>query len=222
MNLSRLNLSQFFQRRWIYFSGIITILITISLIFFTIEEQQQNNPSYFALAQQTPSTNSTTNMSKPVDGYNLPQGHLTAIRHVFDDPGLRVHHYCKLNEKIFLVCQLYDSDNKNATLIGVEYIINSVQYATLPDREKPNWHYHKVEFASSRADPKFPDLTPEQAKTEMQKTTETYGKVIITWNPNDLLPVYPPQIQQVEHPFMVNSTVKPESMKGSYNQTLDY
>jgi hypothetical protein len=56
---------------------------------------------------------------KPVDGYNTTIGHLSAIRHVFDDPALRVQHYCKPNDKIVLVCQLYDSTSKNATLIGV-------------------------------------------------------------------------------------------------------
>lgn len=51
---------------------------------------------------------------------------------------------------------------------------------------------------------------------------ETYGKVIITWNPNDMLPAFPPQVQQVEHQFMVNSTVKPEINQGSFNQTINY
>jgi hypothetical protein len=193
-----------------YTIGIFAIL-TVSLLILMIAPQN-------SFAQPT----TLTNMSKPIDGYNLPQGHLTATRHVFDDPTLRVHHYCKIDEKIFLVCQLYDSHSKNATLIGVEYIITAKQYTTLPDREKPNWHYHKIEFAANRADPKFPELNPEQAKAEMQKAMDTYGKVIITWNPNDLLPAFPPQEQQVEHPFMVNSTVKPETMKGSFNQTLIY
>ena len=30
-----------------------------------------------------------SNITKPVDGYNTPQGHLSAIRHVFDDPALQ-------------------------------------------------------------------------------------------------------------------------------------
>ena len=178
----------------VYTIGISAILSVSLLILFVVPQN--------SFAQPTTSTN----MSTPIDGYNLPQGHLTAIRHVLDDPSLRVHHYCKIDEKIFLVCQLYDSNDKTATLIG----------------EKPNWHYHKIEFASNRADPKFPELSPEQAKAEMQKAMDTYGKIIITWNPNDLLPAFPPQEQQVEHPFMVNSTVKPETMKGSFNQTLDY
>ena len=194
----------------VYTIGISAILSVLLLILIIVPQNSFAQPT-------TP-----TNMSKPIDGYNLPQGHVTAIRHVFDDPSLRVHHYCKIDEKIFLVCQLYDSNDKNATLIGVEYIITGEQYTTLPDREKPNWHYHKIEFASNRADPKFSELSPEQAKAEMQKAMDTYGKIIITWNPNDLLPAFPPQEQQVEHPFMVNSTVKPETTKGSFNQTLDY
>ena len=154
---------------------------------------------------------------KPVDGYNLPQGHITALRHVFDDPSLRVHHYCKMSDKIFLVCQLYDSESQNATLIGIEYIITHEQYNSLPDREKPNWHYHKIEFAPNRA-----ELNAQQTQREMMKAMDTYGKVIITWNPNDSLPAFPPQEQQVEHPFMVNATVKPETTLGSFNQTLKY
>ena len=163
-----------------------------------------------------------TSGGKPVDGYNLPQGHITAIRHIFDDPSLRVHHYCKMSDKIFLVCQLYDSESQNATLIGMEYIITHEQYNSLPDREKPNWHYHKIEFAPNRADPKFPELNAQQTQSEMMKAMDTYGKVIITWNPNDNLPAFPPQEQQVEHPFMVNATVKPETTSGSFNQTLKY
>jgi hypothetical protein len=121
-----------------------------------------------------------TAAAKPVDGYNAPEGHVSAIRHVFDDPSLRVQHYCKPNDKIVLVCQLYDSDSKNAILVGVEYIITADQYKSLPNREKPDWHYHKIEFLPNRADPLFPELTVAQAKAGMQKLMDTYGKVIIT------------------------------------------
>jgi hypothetical protein len=76
----------------VYTIGIYTIL-TVSLLIMIVAPQN-------SFTQPTTSTN----MSKPIDGYNLPQGHLTAIRHVFDDPTLRVHHYCKIEEKIFLVC----------------------------------------------------------------------------------------------------------------------
>jgi hypothetical protein len=191
---------------FVMFSVILATATMTTVAPVTTSAQQQN----------------ATSGEKPVDGYNLPQGHITAIRHVFDDPSLRVHHYCKMSDKIFLVCQLYDSESQNATLIGMEYIITHEQYNSLPDREKPNWHYHKIEFAPNRADPKFPELNAQQTQSEMMKAMDTYGKVIITWNPNDNLPAFPPQEQQVEHLFMVNATVKPETTSGSFNQTLKY
>jgi hypothetical protein len=174
-------------------------------------------------ANQTNAT--STNATKPVDGYGgPPTGPLNAVRHVFDDPALRVYHFCKPNDKIMMVCQLYDSSSSNATLIGVEYMIDSKTYQTLSDREKPNWHYHKEEFSPDRANPKFPLLNDQQQKEWLVKLSESYGKVILTWNPLDTLPVFPPQIQQVQHPFMVNQTFDNYTEKyiGSFNQSLDY
>jgi uncharacterized protein DUF1264 len=170
-----------------------------------------------ATAQATNAT--TSSAPKPVDGYSSPQGHLTAIRHVFDDPSLRVQHYCKPSDKIVLVCQLYDSNKPNATMIGVEYIITQDQYNSLPDREKPYWHAHRVQFAPHRADPQMPDLTPEQAKAVMAKLAPTWGKVIITWNPHDKLPSFPPQVEIVDHPFMVNATITIADSSGGSNST---
>jgi hypothetical protein len=158
----------------------------------------------------------------PTQGYGDPTGLLTAVRHVFDDPSLRVFHYCKPNDKIMMVCQLYDSNSSNATLIGIEYMINADTYNSLPDREKPNWHFHKEEFAADRADPKFPQLNPQQQQETLKKLENSYGKIILTWNPNDNTPAFPPQIQQVQHPYIVNSTVKPETNSGGFNQTLKY
>lgn len=152
-------------------------------------------------------TGTAANATKPVDGYNLPQGHLNAVRHIFEDPSLRVEHFCKPHDRVMMVCQLYDSNSVNATLIGIEYIITQEQYDSLPDREKPYWHAHREEFAPDRADPMMPELSPEEAQAEMEKMLPTWGKVIITWMPNDDMPSFPPQVQLVDHPFMVNATV---------------
>jgi hypothetical protein len=162
-----------------------------------------------AIAQQQGMTTNATSTAaaKPVDGYNLPQGHLSAVRHNFDDPSLRVEHFCKPHDRIMMVCQLYDSNSANATLIGIEYIVMQEQYDSLPDREKPYWHAHREELRPERADPMMPELSPEQAQAEMQKMLPTWGKVIITWIPSDDLPSFPPQVQLVDHPFMVNATI---------------
>ena len=208
------------------FSGIYFVALSIEE-YNTVQAQgQSHNTTNTATSMNANQANATSaNATKPVDGYGgPPTGPLNAVRHVLDDPILRVYHFCKPNDKIMMVCQLYDSSSPNATLIGVEYMIDSKTYQALPDREKPNWHYHKEEFSPDRANPKFPLLNGQQQEEWLVKLSESYGKVILTWNPMDILPAFPPQIQQVQHPFMVNQTVNNNTEKyvGSFNQTLDY
>ena len=177
------------------------------------------------IAVQAQNATQAQNMTQTTQGFGgPPSGPLTAVRHVFDDPTLRVWHFCKPNDKIMMVCQLYDSNSPNATLIGVEYMITAGAYKNIPNRDKPNWHYHKVEFAPNRADPKLPMLNEQQQNATLKTLAESYGKVIITWNPNDKAPIFPPQVIQVQHPFMVNATVNPETemQAGTFNQTLEY
>jgi len=202
--------------------GAATINTTPAVVKSALAQQMQMQNTN-SNNNTTPSSTSNTTGAKPVDGYDKPEGHVTAIRHVFDDSSLRVQHYCKPNDKILLVCQLYDTNSPNGTLIGIEYIISADQYNSLPNREKPGWHYHKIEFATNRADARFPDLSIQKAGESLQKLSDTYGKVIITWNPNDKTPIFPPQVIQVQHPFMVNTTVSPETetQAGTFNQTLE-
>jgi hypothetical protein len=176
-------------------------------------------------AAQSQNATQVQNETQTTQGFGgPPSGPLTAVRHIFDDPTLRVWHFCKPNDKIMMVCQLYDNNSPNATLIGVEYMITADAYKNIPDRDKPNWHYHKEEFAPNRADPKLPMLGEQQQNATMKTLAESYGKVIITWNPNDKAPIFPAQEIQVQHPFMVNTTVSPETetQAGTFNQTLEY
>ncbi|MBD0390315.1 MAG: DUF1264 domain-containing protein, partial [Nostoc sp. C3-bin3] len=181
-----------------------TALMMIAVVALMLSIPVPNTAT--AQQQQGMTTNATAE-AKPVDGYNLPQGHLNAVRHNFDDPSLRVEHFCKPHDRVMMICQLYDSNSANATLIGIEYIITQEQYDSLPNREKPYWHAHREELRPERADPMMPELSPEQAQAEMAKMLPTWGKVIITWIPNDDLPSFPPQVQLVNHPFMVNATI---------------
>jgi hypothetical protein len=169
-------------------------------------------------AQLQETTSSSSNATNPV----VKAGPLTAVRHIFDDPTLRVFHYCTPHHKIMAVCSLFDTDQKNATLIGIEYMLTPEDYNKLPEREKPYWHYHVTEFAPNRADPHFPMLSAEDEKKVLKMIEDSYGKVILTWNPNDELPAFPPQVPIVQHPDMVNKSSTPETHIGTYNQTLDY
>lgn len=210
------------KRHQIHVAALISSIAVVAIGFVTTPLMISAQNAAGIPGVTTTNSNATI-ATKPVDGYDKPEGHLTAIRHVFDDPSLRVQHYCKPNDKILLVCQLYDSNSPNGTLIGIEYIISADQYKSLPNREKPGWHYHKIEFATNRADARFPDLSVQKAGESLRKLSDTYGKVIITWNPKDKLPAFPPQIEEVQHPFMVNQTIKqPNTIAGSFNQTLKY
>ena len=63
------------------------------------QQQQQQNASTTSNNTSVQSSSSIAAEKPPTDGYSTPEGHLTAIRHVFDDPTLRVQHYCKPNDK---------------------------------------------------------------------------------------------------------------------------
>lgn len=180
---------------------------TALLAIGTVQEHSSGFANVQAQSNNSTITTTTTTTAKPVYGYNTPQGHLSAIRYVFDDPAIRVQHYCKPNDKIVLVCQIYDRVSPNVTLIGIEYIITADQYKALPDREKLNWHYHAIEFATNRADPMFPELDAAQVKAVTGKLMDTQGKVILTWNPKDKLPIFTAQAKILQHPFMVNQTI---------------
>jgi hypothetical protein len=107
-----------------------SIAVPSTIIVAQLPPPQSSSPSSNTTKTATSAApNATATTAKPVDGYNT---HLSALRHVFDDPSLRVQHYCKPNNKIVLVCQLYDSTSRNATLIGIEYIITADQYKSLP------------------------------------------------------------------------------------------
>jgi hypothetical protein len=131
----------------------IALTIGIGLI-----DTDDNNSKVFA--QDKPQQQQTSNDTDLV----IKAGPLTAVRHVFDDPTLRVFHYYTPHHNIMAVCSLFDTDQKNATLIGIEYMLTPQDYMKLPEREKPYWHYHVTEFAPNRADPHFPMLSAEDEK----------------------------------------------------------
>jgi hypothetical protein len=193
--------------------SILAIALTIGIGLIVIDDNHKNK----VFAQDNPQQQKSNDTNLVIKA-----GPLTAVRHVFDDPTLRVFHYCTPHHKIMAVCSLYDTNQKNATLIGIEYMLTSEDYKKLPEREKPYWHYHVTEFAPNRADPHFPMLSAADEKKVLKLIENSYGKVILTWNPNDELPAFPPEVPIVQHPDMVNKSSTPNTHIGSYNQTLDY
>ncbi|MDO8636847.1 MAG: DUF1264 domain-containing protein [Dehalococcoidia bacterium] len=134
------------------------------------------------LSYSLPRTDTTG--KSPATGFTL---HIAAKKHINDMQEWVVHHYCKPINKDVSQCTLFESDEPNAKLIGVETIISPQLYAALPDAEKTNWHYHKTEIPLSEAT--LPDLNEKDARQVIAALEDTYGKVVIFWEPNEPAPI---------------------------------
>lgn len=148
----------------------------------------------------------TASMSNPTLGYDI---HVTVNRH--DSAHLDGHmdHYCKLDDRIVAVCQLYSTTNNveggGPQLSQIEFIITDEQYLTLPLRERANWHNHAVELTPERGMPTCEDPGPVGDCAALVGVLQgTYGKVITVWDPSDGLPNYPPYAFGVDTPFALN------------------
>lgn len=136
----------------------------------------------------------------PTQGYNA---HAVGMRHIYGSPDLEAHFYCKMNEKIMTTCQIYDSNSPNASLIGVEYIIAPEDFDSLPHEEKPNW-YIINQLMAERTSLRIPELSPEESQKALSGFLGTYGKLILTWNPQDPLPLSSPQLVDLHNRELVN------------------
>jgi hypothetical protein len=82
-------------------------------------------------------------------------------------------------------CLLYDSDQPNARLIGIEYMITPKLYETLDKEERKLWHSHVYEVKSgmlimpNRAVPESAWQVAENY--EMEQVVYLYGKVYHLW-----------------------------------------
>jgi len=98
-------------------------------------------------------------------------------------------------------CLIYDTGDKNARLIGVEYMISAALYKTLEPSERKLWHSHVFEVKSGMLIMPGPDSLPtsvwEEAETkEMEDVVGLYGKTYHFWQVDrgDKLPLGEPQL----------------------------
>lgn len=116
----------------------------------------------------------TTQDTKPSAGFTL---HIDAEKHFPGNDKKIAHHYCKPVSGGLTECQLYDSDTKDARLVGVETIVDTKTWQGFSDEEKGVWHYHKEEIPKINA--KLPDLSAEEAAKVVKSIEETYGKIYL-------------------------------------------
>lgn len=121
-----------------------------------------------------------------LDGFHFYNGNM--------DAQMEAHHYVsQLNEDVYQAI-IYDGNEEDAKIMGVEYIISGKLFASLDDEEKMLWHSHAHEVKSgSLIAPGIPDIAEHEL---MEKLVSTYGKTIHTWHTDQQreLPVGAPMI----------------------------
>lgn len=121
-----------------------------------------------------------------LDGFHFYNGNIGAQ--------MEAHHYVQqLNEDLYQAI-IFDGNEKNAKIMGVEYIITEKLFKTLSPEEKKLWHSHHYEVKSGALiAPGIPEIAEHEL---MEKLVSTYGKTIHTWHTDQqrTLPVGAPMI----------------------------
>lgn len=107
-----------------------------------------------------------------LDGFHFYSGNMQGQ--------MEAHHYCGyLNEDV-TQCVIFDGNEENAKIMGVEYIVSRAVFEKLPTEEKHLWHSHVHEVRSGQL---IAPGIPEVAEHElMEKIAGTYGKTWHTWH----------------------------------------
>ncbi|EAU81723.1 DUF1264 domain-containing protein [Coprinopsis cinerea okayama7 len=133
---------------------------------------------------------------------------LNAFHCYADEPGRYVEasHYCAHVTEDVRQCLIYDSPERNARLIGVEYMITPKLYETLDPEERKLWHSHVFEVKSGMlimpsplktSGMPIPETVWEKAENaEMEEVIGLYGKTFHFWQVDrgDKLPLGMPKL----------------------------
>jgi hypothetical protein len=104
---------------------------------------------------------------------------------------LMAQHYCTGHGDEMFQCLLFDSCEKNARLLGVEYIVSDRIYRQLSDDEKKYWHPHAYEVLAGGLI--APGMTDADELKFMKAILTTWGKTWHTWpDPSQPVPVGEP------------------------------
>jgi hypothetical protein len=121
-----------------------------------------------------------------LDGFHFYSGRM--------EQQMEAHHYCAILNDDAIQCVIYDGNEKDAKLMGVEYIVSGRLFADLPAAEKSLWHSHVHEVKSGQL---IAPGIPEAAEHAlMEKLVGTYGKTWHTWHTDsgERLPLGVPQL----------------------------
>jgi hypothetical protein len=125
-------------------------------------------------------------ISAYLDGFHFYSGRM--------ERQMEAHHYCSILNEDVIQCVIFDGNEKDAKLMGVEYVVSSRLFADLPPHEKSLWHSHVHEVKSGQL---IAPGIPQVAELElMEKLIHTYGKTWHTWHTDSgvQLPLGVPQL----------------------------
>jgi hypothetical protein len=111
------------------------------------------------------------------------------------DPKLQmiVQHYCAPLGDEMHQCLLFDSFERNAKLIGIEYIVSDRLYRQLSDDEKKYWHPHTYEVLAGGLI--APGMRSADEMRFMKAIINTWGKTWHTWpDPRSAVPLGEPML----------------------------
>src|SRR3989454_10641641 len=163
--------------------------LVISLVAASASAQ---SPSSIETAA-APKTSEATSGFAPLKGIHA---HVCGI-HFYSGNMKRqliAQHYCAHLTDEILQCILYDSEGKDARLIGIEYIVSARIFESLPAEEKKLWHSHNYEVKSGVLT--APGMADAAEKDLMKALIGTYGKTWHMWQVDrgDKLPLGIPQL----------------------------
>jgi len=160
--------------------------VALLVLLLATKTTSDSRPAPGAVAGLPPGASPIRSIHAHVCGFHFYSGDLKRA--------LRVDHYCShLNAEV-LQCVIYDSDRKNARLIGIEYIISEALFLGLPDGERKLWHSHRYEVMSGLLT--APGLEAAAEQELMQGLVSTYGKTWHLWQVDrgDRLPLGLPKL----------------------------
>lgn len=111
-------------------------------------------------------------MNVYLDGFHFYNGKM--------EEQMEAHHYVtQINEDVHQAI-IFDGNEEDAKIMGVEYIVSERLFKKLPPEEKKLWHSHHYEVLSGTL---IAPGIPEDIEYElMENLVSTYGKTIHTWH----------------------------------------
>ena len=117
--------------------------------------------------------------ANPLEGYNI---HVTAP-HMMDGEIIGpFHHFCKPINKDIIQCVLFESDDPNARMTEVEYMVSKkLTHSVIPKwSHMKNWHDHKQEIETGRVAVIAP-TDPAVVKGLVEHVAKTDGIIFHLW-----------------------------------------